>query len=76
MVVQATPKNHPGGDHGALFNAIYQSDVGPLFIKKLPITKAPKLITRNNKNRINLLIYIFFVIFSLIGFTIELKLAK
>ncbi len=48
MVDQANPKNHPGGDHGALFKLTYQFVCGPLFIKKPPIAKAVKFNNKNN----------------------------
>jgi len=33
IVVQANPKTHPGGVHGALFKCIYQSEGTPLLVK-------------------------------------------
>ena len=48
MVVQATPKTHPGGVQGALLRVKYQLDVGPLFINKLPRAKAPKFRSKNS----------------------------
>jgi hypothetical protein len=47
MLVQAAPKTQPGGVHGALLIVAYHADDGPSPIKKPPIAKALKLMTRN-----------------------------
>jgi hypothetical protein len=41
--VQAAPKTHPGGVHGACFSAVYQLESGPLFIKKSTYAQCPKV---------------------------------
>ena len=46
IVVQANPKTHPGGVHGALFNSAYQSDPAPVPAKIPPKAKAPKFNNR------------------------------
>lgn len=46
IVVQASPKNQPGGVQGALFKLTYQLVIGPLFINQLPIANAPKFMTK------------------------------
>lgn len=51
MVVHATPKTHPGGVQGALFNSVYQSEDTSDPVKKPPIASAPKF---KIKKRINL----------------------
>lgn len=57
MVDQAKPNIQPGGVQGALFKPRYQSEAGPLFIKKLPSASAPKF---SRKNNINLPVMILF----------------
>ncbi len=47
MNVQAKPKTHPGGVQGALFNALYQSDVTPDEVDNPPIARAAKFKIRN-----------------------------
>ncbi len=43
MKVQAKPKTHPGGVHGALLSEMYHSfDAGEPPINKPPIANAPK----------------------------------
>jgi len=46
MRVQALPKTHPGGVHGALAISRYQSEGTPLLVNKPPIAKAAKLRAR------------------------------
>ena len=46
IVVQANPKTHPGGVHGALFNSAYHSDPAPDPAKIPPKAKAPKFNNR------------------------------
>ncbi len=46
MIVQATPKTHPGGVHGAWFKFMYHSVIGPSFINHPPNANAPKLISK------------------------------
>jgi len=60
IVVQATPKTHPGGVQGALFKFEYQSEVGPLFINQLPKAKPPKLIAKKIKKYEIGFIFLFF----------------
>tara|TARA_B100001769_G_C21693876_1_gene383437 strand:+ start:349 stop:582 length:234 start_codon:yes stop_codon:yes gene_type:complete len=47
--VQAAPKTHPGGSHGALTRDMYHSDVGPSFIRRTPINRAPIFSVRKAK---------------------------
>jgi len=47
IVVQAAPNTHPGGVQGALARFAYQSELTPAPVKKPPIAKAAKLITKN-----------------------------
>ena len=46
MVVQAKPKNQPGGVQGALFKFIYQFVSGPFAISKVPKPSAPKFMIK------------------------------
>lgn len=46
IIVHATPKNLPGGVHGALFKSMYQSVKGPFFINKVPSTSPLKLMIK------------------------------
>ena len=46
IVVQANPKTHPGGVHGALFNSAYHTELAPLPAKIPPKAKAPKFNNR------------------------------
>ena len=46
IIVQANPKTHPGGVHGALFNPAYHSEPAPLPANIPPNAKAPKFNNR------------------------------
>ena len=54
MVVQAAPKTHPGGVHGALFKLVYHSELTPEFVNRLPRYKPPKFITRKISVQVNI----------------------
>ena len=47
IVVHANPKTQPGGVHGALFRASYQSETAPCPANIPPRARAPKLRKRN-----------------------------
>jgi uncharacterized Tic20 family protein len=69
MLVQAAPKTHPGGVHGAFIKLKYQFVIGPLFISQLPKDNPPKLMNKNKIKYLNFLLVTFFLIilFSLIS---------
>ena len=48
IVVQTTPKTHPGGVQGALFRERYHEVLGPSFINQLPMARPLKLISKNS----------------------------
>lgn len=55
ILVQAAPKTHPGGVQGALFKVRYQvSETAPP-VKKPPIAKAAKLMSKKITSRIYML---------------------
>ena len=63
IVVQATPKTQPGGVQGALLRLEYQSEVGPSFIKKLPIANPPKLMAKKmNTTEICFISFYFWIL--------------
>ena len=69
--VQAAPKTHPGGSQGALSRDIYHSDVGPSFIRRMPMNRAPIFSVRKAKKVaevfINCLVFQFYTRFLVLG---------